>query len=227
MRDDAERAPRLELLDAPARSTGPGRDAAVLRETATGGHPPDRASALVALGLLCGLAWAAGLRGWMAQIAGDSSSFGWAGTFALVLLPGAAVGGLLAWAEHLRRCGSLSGARRRWLVASPLLFAVALADPEILESLVTNGQGSGALAIAVVGLCGGHAIGSRGPLLARVVAGLVAVLLTAAGATIGPLDERVSGAHLTWMAVHITTLLVILSLACAVPHRTSLDEVRR
>src|ERR1022692_3601269 len=37
---------------------------------------------------LCGLAWAAGLRGFMAQVAGSGSEVEWAGTFALILAPG-------------------------------------------------------------------------------------------------------------------------------------------
>jgi hypothetical protein len=38
------------------------------------------------------LAWAAGLRGFMAQIAGSASTVDWAGTFGWILLPGTLVG---------------------------------------------------------------------------------------------------------------------------------------
>jgi hypothetical protein len=178
-----------------------------------------RPATLLTVGGLFGLAWAASLRGWMAQVAGADSSFDWTGTFALILLPGALLGCLVGWAEHLRRHGALHGARRRWLVASPLVFAAALADPAILTSLVTNGQGSGALAVAVVGLCGGYALGGRGPVVSRVATGLVALLLIAAGASIGPSGEQSTGAHVAWMAVHITTLLAVLCLACSIAHR--------
>jgi len=50
------------------------------------------------VGGLCGLAWAAGLRGFMAQIAGSESTVDWAGTFGWILLPGIGVGALLGWA---------------------------------------------------------------------------------------------------------------------------------
>jgi hypothetical protein len=40
------------------------------------------------VGGLCGLAWAAGLRGFLAQIAGTASGVDWAGTFAWILLSG-------------------------------------------------------------------------------------------------------------------------------------------
>ena len=78
----------------------------------------------VLVGGLCGLAWAAGLRGFMAQIAGSEASVDWAGTFGWILVPGIGVGALLGWAQHLR----LSGGRRgwRWLALSPLLFSAIL-----------------------------------------------------------------------------------------------------
>jgi hypothetical protein len=49
----------------------------------------------VLVGGLCGLAWAAGFRGWMAQLVGAESSYSWL-TVVLVLLPGTAIGLLLA-----------------------------------------------------------------------------------------------------------------------------------
>lgn len=181
-----------------------------------------RPVATVVVGTLCGLAWAAGLRGWMVQLAGADSTFDWLMTFGLVLLPGAVIGGLLGWAQHLRRRGRLHGAQRRWLVASPLLFGVALADPQILEALLTNGQGSGALAVAVLGLCGGYALAGPGPVVARVASGLLALLLTAAGSSIGPGDDQTADpAQAAWMAVTFASLMVLLSLACSIPHRTS------
>lgn len=197
----------------------------------TGAAPPHVHSgpvALVAAGTVCGLAWAASLRGWMVQIAGTDSTFDWVMTFGLVLLPGAVVGGLLGWAQHLRLRGELSGARRRWLVASPLVFGVALADPLILQTLITNGQGSGALAVAVVGLCGGHALAGRGPLVARIATGTVALLLTAAGASIGPMgDQPIHGAEAAWVAVNFASLMAVLGLACSIPHRTSARRPER
>jgi hypothetical protein len=53
------------------------------------------ATSHVLIGGLCGLAWAAGLRGFMAKIAGSESTVDWAGTFGWILVPGTLVGALL------------------------------------------------------------------------------------------------------------------------------------
>ncbi len=76
-----------------------------------------RAWHYIGLGSLCGLAWAASLRGFMAQVAGSGSGVWWAGTFAWILAPG----GMLGLAEWLRRTEGRRG--WRWLAASPLAFA--------------------------------------------------------------------------------------------------------
>ena len=103
------------------------RTAAVRRSAArqpgspiTRGTTAPSAAMLVIGGGVCGLAWAAGLRGFMAQIT-DQSSVSWSGTFGYVLLPGLAIGIILGWAEHVRRTGGRRG--WRWLALSPLLFA--------------------------------------------------------------------------------------------------------
>lgn len=84
---------------------------------------------LVTAGTICGIAWAAGFRSYMSELAGTDSQIDWAGTFAAILLPGAVTGGLLGWAEHLRRSGGPRWAR---LVAgAALLAALTLATPAI------------------------------------------------------------------------------------------------
>ncbi len=55
------------------------------------------------LGAVLGLAWGAGLRGWMAVVAGGLPSFSWSGTFIAILLPATLVGAALGWAEYARR----------------------------------------------------------------------------------------------------------------------------
>jgi len=79
-------------------------------------------------------------------------------------LPGGVVGALIGWVEHLRRNG---GHRSwRWLALSPLLFPIAaLSLPGAITTLVTSGQGSGAIGIALFGMLGGVALSGRGPLL--------------------------------------------------------------
>jgi hypothetical protein len=73
---------------------------------------------------VCGLAWAAGFRGYLAAVAGPGSQMDRVGTFEGVLLPGLVTGALLGWAEHLRRTGGRP-ALRHWLALAPLAFVVA------------------------------------------------------------------------------------------------------
>src|SRR4029453_11660267 len=106
-------------------------------------HLPTPARPVVVAGAIVGLTWAAALRGWMVQLAGDESAFHWYGTFALVLTPGLCVGALIGLAEHRRRTGR---ARSRWLTLSPCLFLAALADPTIFTGLLTQGLGGRSVA---------------------------------------------------------------------------------
>src|SRR5207342_2926450 len=119
------------------------------------------AAPLIAIGAVAGLAWATSLRGFMAQVAGAESAVTWSGTFFWILLPGVLCGGLLGWAEHLRRTG---GRRRwRWLVLSPLLFTSVLL-PGLLDpkSFLQGGIGGGAIGLPVIGILGGYALCGRG-----------------------------------------------------------------
>jgi hypothetical protein len=105
-------------------------------------HSGRRATGLVLLGGLCGLAWAAGLRGFMAQIARSESTVDWGGTFRWILLPGLVVGMFLGWAEHLRKSGGRRG--WRWLALSPLLFsAILFSRPLDMLSIFEDGVGGG------------------------------------------------------------------------------------
>jgi hypothetical protein len=182
---------------------------------------PARGIGMIAVGGACGLAWAASLRGWMVQIAGKDSSFSWLGTFALILLPGAVVGALLGWAEYLRRTQRLWGRRQRWLVASPLLLAGALLDPEIFHALITTGAGGGAIGVVMIGLLGGYALARRGPRWSRIVAGLLALIFIIGASQIGAEQAPLSTAHGAWVAVQVVSLLVVLCMACSIPHRTA------
>lgn len=178
----------------------------------------------VLVGAVCGLAWAAALRAVMAEFAGAESTFGWIGTFEGILLPGAVAGGLLGWADHLRRTG---GRPRRWLAAAPLVFV--LATPAVVVSVFVDGLGGGALAVPLFGMAGGYALSGRGPRWARQVAGAVALLpvpgwLIATSFVGGALAlDTPRGA---WLAVLFLSLLAVLSLACTVPHRALPDLLR-
>ena len=180
------------------------------------------ATGLLLLGGLCGLAWASGLRGFMAQIAGDESTVDWAGTFGWILLPGTLVGALLAWAEHLRRSGGRPG--WRWLALSPLLFsAILFSRPLDMLSIFEDGLGGGAIAVPLFGMLGGYALSGRGPLWARIVAGIVALtaipawaLTVTSFAGAGYALDTPRGA---WVALYYYSFLAVLALACAIPHR--------
>jgi hypothetical protein len=116
------------------------------------------------VGGLCGLAWAAGLRGFMAQIAGTASSVDWAGSFGWILLPSTLVGALLGCAEHLRTSGGRRG--WRWLALAPLLFsAILFSRPLDILSIFQDGVGGGAIGVSLYGMLGGYALSGRGAAL--------------------------------------------------------------
>ncbi|GAA0944943.1 hypothetical protein GCM10009554_39450 [Kribbella koreensis] len=174
---------------------------------------------LPAWGGVCGLAWASGLRGFMAQVAGPDSSVSWSGTFGWILLPGALIGVLLGWSEHIRRTG---GERRRWLTLSPLLFASVLlpglTDP---ANILADGIGGGALALPVFAIAGGYALAGRGQRRLRVLCGVLAlgpipgwvIATLAQSTTIGPRE--------TWIAVYFWSLQAVLTLAASIPFRST------
>lgn len=174
------------------------------------------ARALVLAGAVCGLAWAAALRAFMAELMGAQSTFDWFGTVEGILLPGAVVGGLLGWAEHLRRTGH----RPTWLAAAPLVFV--LATPAVVVSVFIDGLGGGAIAVPLFGMAGGYALAGRGPRWVRWAAGVVALLpvpgwLIGASLVDGPVALGTpKGA---WLAVLFLSLLAVLALACTIPYR--------
>ena len=178
----------------------------------------------VLVGAVCGLAWAASLRAFMAEFAGSESTFHWFGTYEGILLPGAVVGGLLGWSEHLQRSG---GRPRRWLAAVPLVFV--LATPGVVVSVFVDGLGGGALAVPLFGIAGGYALSGGGPRWARWVAGAVALLpvpvwligTSFVGGALAPWTRR--GA---WLAVLFLSLLAVLSLSCTIPHRATAELLR-
>jgi len=168
----------------------------------------------VTVGAVVGLAWAAGLRGWMAQLVGEDSSVTWL-TVALVLLPGAVVGGLLAWAA-VRRAEGLTPIR--WLVLSPVLFASALLDPAIFAALLRNGEGGGALMVVTTALLGGVAFSRRRWSFARAAAGVGWVLGMLLLTFIGTMAAPVSTARGAWVCLLGGCLIFLLSLASSLPH---------
>jgi hypothetical protein len=185
-------------------------------------------TALVLLGGLGGLAWAAGLRGFMAQIVGEDSTVNWSATFGYVLLPGVVIGLLLGWAEHLRRTG---GRRRwRWLAISPLLFAAVLFSegPLGVLGVFEDGLGGGAIGVPLYAMAGGYAISGRGPRWGRLACGVLALTAIPVWALTvesfaGP-DLAVTTPRGLWVAIYYYSFLALFMVAAAIPHRTAVDK---
>lgn len=175
-----------------------------------------RAWPLVVAGAAAGLTWAAALRGWMVQLAGDISAFHWYGTFALILTPGLCVGGLIGLAEYRRRVG---GPRAWWLTLSPCLFLAALADPTIFRLLITQGIGGGAIGVVTFGLAGGYALSGRGRAWWRRTCGVIAVIGVLLMSVLASDTAPLHTAHGLWVGLYAASLLAVLMIACAIPQR--------
>src|SRR3954454_2937844 len=132
------------------------------------------AGRFVAIGGLCGLTWAASLRGWMVELAtGDStSSVTWL-TFPLLLLPGLTIGVLFGWSAYLRSTGMRGS---RWLIFAPALFASALLDPEIFSAFIHTGEGGGSLMVVFTALSSGFVLSRRRWSIAAAACAVVALL---------------------------------------------------
>ena len=178
---------------------------------------------LVLLGGLFGFAWAAGLRGFMTQIAQNESNVSWSGTFGWVLLPGLLIGLLLGWAEHVRTTGGRRG--WRWLALSPLLFAGILFSngPLGVLGIFADGIGGGAIAVPLYAMAGGYAVSGRGPGWGRIACGV----LTLSVIPIWALTvERFAGPALAmttprglWVALYFYSFVAVFTLGAAIPHR--------
>jgi hypothetical protein len=176
---------------------------------------------LLAAGGVCGLAWAAGLRGFMAALAGSGSEVAWYGTFAQILLPGVITGVLLGWGEYLRRTGGRRG--WRWLALAPLAFPLfVFATPQGIAALLDAGLGGGALGIPLFGMAGGYALSGRGPRWARILLGVVALVPIPAWAFaasgFGP-GFALTSPRGAWVALFFYSFIATLALACSIPHR--------
>lgn len=171
----------------------------------------------VAVGAVAGLAWAAGLRGLMVEVAGPGSEVSWGGTFLGVLLPGLVAGALFGRSEHRRRAGLRRPPRRRGPVALGIAAAAVLA-----VVVAAGGLGGTALAVAVCGAAGGWALAGRGRTGLRVAAGLLPVAVVVGWVVATPLMGpalSVTGPRGAWVAVLLASHLAVLCLACTIPHR--------
>ena len=181
----------------------------------------------MAVGALCGFAWASAFRAYMSELAGAASKFEWFGTFGAIVVPGAIVGGLLGWAHAIRVRGGRPG--WRWLALAPLLFAIApMLMPEALVVLFTQGLGGGAIAVALLAIGGGFAISGRGALWARIACGILSFLLlagvSATALVLGRAAAPGNEARGWWTLLLAASLLAILVLAASIPFRPVVGE---
>src|SRR3954454_3578568 len=178
---------------------------------------PSEAGRFVAIGGLCGLTWAASLRGWMVELAagGSTSSVTWL-TFALLLLPGLAIGVLLGWSTYLRSIGMRGS---RWLILTPVLFASALLDPEIFSAFIHTGQGGGSLMVVVTALASGFVLSRRRWAIAAAACALVALLGLLLLGFMGTMAAPLNTARGAWLCLYGLTLVLLLCLASVLPYR--------
>lgn len=177
---------------------------------------------LGAAGAVAGIAWASALRAYMWFIS-ERPHVDWVGTFVLILMPGAVCGALLGIAEARRRAGA--GRGLGWFALAPVVFAVAaLSPPGALWTFLTTGLGGGAVAVALVAVGGGFALGQRGPRWARALVGALALaLLGGITGTVWFVGGLPIGEPLGWwIAALVVSLLVTLALAASIPFRRPL-----
>ena len=175
---------------------------------------PRAATRYLVVGGLCGLAWAAGLRGWMAQLAAGGSNVTWL-TLVLVLLPGTIIGVLLGWSAYLRSKGVRGS---RWLVFSPVLFASALLDPQIFYGLITDGTGAGALIVIATTLSIGYVLSRHRWSIRRSACAVVAALGLLLIGAMGGMAAPMSTARGAWVSLYGFVLVLLFGLAAVLPY---------
>jgi hypothetical protein len=178
----------------------------------------------IALGVLCGIAWATGFRAYMAELVWPASQFEWWGTFGAIIAPGALTGGILGWAEYMRRRGGRPG--WRWSALAPLSLAVApLFMPGAVTALLTEGLGGGAIGVALLAIAGGYAVSGRGSVVGRSLCGLLAAAvlagLVASVPTIGGPRLALTEPRGVWVALLATSFVCLLVIAASIPFRAT------
>ena len=173
------------------------------------------------IGAVVGLAWGLSLRSWMTHLAilfQDWPRYTWEGTFLSVLVPSTVIGALIGWDFGLRRRG---GKRHAWVVWSPLLLVVgpAILADNFIGTLMDTGEGGGAIGVVLVGLSGGYALSRRGRRWARILSGVVALVIVGAMTMIFYLSSSPLTSSEAFGALNLVVLMVGLCLGCSVPMR--------
>jgi hypothetical protein len=163
----------------------------------------------ILIGAVLGIAWAASLRAFMMVLAGPESTFTFAGTFGIIIATGMAVGALFGLAEYQHRLGH----QYPVLVATPLLLGIV--------ALAATGDGTTQFGLAVSAMIGGFALSGRGPIWARIVAGVIALAEIAVPFLAPkPLPNlSVTTPYGLWFATLASSLGLVLTFASAIPMR--------
>lgn len=164
----------------------------------------------------------------MAEIAGPDSTFGWYATFGAVLGGAGIVGGLLGWADHIRRTGG--GPHWRWLALSPLILGLLpLTVPGTLAALA-QGIGTAGMAVALIAIGLGYAFGGRGRGWLRAVIGAISTGAAIALVAFTPLisEGRISFSDPrgAWAGTLALGSIIVLGLATSIPFRPVLPLTR-
>lgn len=158
------------------------------------------------LGALCGLAWAAALRAVMAEVA-QPSHVAWVGTFGGVLVPGVAVGALLAVAWARGAAGRTDHIAR--FALAPLAFLLI--------------PGFGQFAFAALAIASGYGLGGRGRAwlvwAGRVTAISFVVALAVSVPLAGGPRLALTEPRGVWVTALAVSLVLLLVLAEAIPFR--------
>jgi hypothetical protein len=123
---------------------------------------------------------------------GDYPTFTWNGTFLVILLPSALMGVLISGAYNASaRKGNKNW---RWVVLAPLLLVLAplLILEDFIPTLLADGLGGGAIAVALVVLLGGYGLSPHGPRWLRAFSLLLALTLTIVTPYAGFFQQRLS-----------------------------------
>ena len=167
-------------------------------------------------------------RGFMAQVAGARSQVCHgvepsAGFCFPVLSPGCC-----SVAEYLRRTGGRRG--WRWLLLSPPGYLRARLLPgSSIRPRCSRVASVGERSESLYGMAGGYALSGRGPRWARISCGLLfATMIPIWALTVpgfgGP-DLAATAPRGAWVALYYWSLMIVLALACATPHR-AIEQTR-
>lgn len=188
----------------------------------------ERSAALkyTSAGALLGLSWAAALRAWMVLLAlefGDQPRVTWVNTFVVILLASAMVGAILGTAEFIRR--TTGNPRWRWAALAPLILVIypLLFMDGFIETLLSTGEGGGAISVTLAGIFGGYAIAEGGRRWLRLLTSLL-FLVTVLGTVValhlnGIFDGRMPTAAQSFNALYFTLLMLLFAAGASIPFR--------